>query len=115
MGGGPVIMDGDGLGANAPKNKLAGVIIVRADAASRRRLLRPRRQAGFAAFGGILYGYDTGVISGIQTMDPWLRQYGHPVPVSETYPGGYGLTSGQQSLVVSILSVGTFIGKATCQ
>lgn len=25
----------------------------------------------FAAFGGILYGYDTGTISGIQEMGPW--------------------------------------------
>lgn len=42
MGGGPVA-SGEGLGANAPKNKFAGIAIT-----------------SFAAFGGILYGYDTG-------------------------------------------------------
>lgn len=26
---------------------------------------------GFAAFGGILYGYDTGTIAGLQEMDYW--------------------------------------------
>ncbi|KAI0032320.1 general substrate transporter [Vararia minispora EC-137] len=93
MGGGPAVMDNSGIGANAPKNKLAGVAV-----------------AAFAAFGGILYGYDTGIISGIQTMEAWLKQFGHPVTPSDTYPNGYGISSGQQSLVVSILSVGTFFG-----
>lgn len=26
----------------------------------------------FVAFGGVLYGYDTGTISGIQTMPYWV-------------------------------------------
>ncbi|KAH9995042.1 MFS monosaccharide transporter [Russula vinacea] len=92
MPGGPVAA-GDGIGANAPKSKLAGVFM-----------------SAFAAFGGILFGYDTGTISGLQQMPNWLRTFGHPVPVSATFPDGYGITSSQRSLVVSILSAGTFFG-----
>ncbi|KAF2166670.1 hypothetical protein M409DRAFT_66640 [Zasmidium cellare ATCC 36951] len=75
-------------------------------------LKRPEGEAGaawpsicvglFAAFGGILYGYDTGTISGIQNMTAWKQQF-FPNDV-ETPP------SGQISLIVSILSVGTFVG-----
>ena len=51
----------------------------------------------FAAFAGILYGYDTGTISGIQEMPFWVQEFDEP-------------SSGQLSLIVSILSVGTFVG-----
>lgn len=51
----------------------------------------------FASFGGILYGYDTGTIAGIQTMPYWLDEFNHP-------------NAGRISLIVSILSVGTFVG-----
>lgn len=51
----------------------------------------------FASFGGILYGYDTGTISGIQTMPFWLDEFDHP-------------NAGRIALIVSILSVGTFVG-----
>jgi len=51
----------------------------------------------FAAFAGILYGYDTGTISGIQEMPYWKNEFGNP-------------DSNQVSLIVSILSVGTFFG-----
>jgi len=67
-------------------------------------------KTAFAAFGGILFGYDTGTISGLQQMPNWLRTFGHPVPVSSTFPDGYGISSAQRSLVVSILSAGTFFG-----
>jgi len=43
-------------------------------------------------------------------MPDWLRTFGHPVPVSSAFPDGYGISSSQRSLVVSILSVGTFFG-----
>lgn len=63
----------------------------------------------FAAFGGILYGYDTGVINGVQTMEDWLCTFGkfNPALVGDIK---CDITAGQQSLVVSILSAGTFVG-----
>ncbi|KAJ9102852.1 hypothetical protein QFC19_004580 [Naganishia cerealis] len=60
--------------------------------------------AGFAGFGGILFGYDTGVINGIQTMDAFLETFG------TLEHGKMVLTTSNQSLVVSILSAGTFFG-----
>jgi len=82
-----------GIGVNAPKSKIVGILMT-----------------CFAAFGGILFGYDTGTISGLQQMPDWLETFGHPVPVSTTFPNGYGISSSQRSLVVSILSAGTFFG-----
>lgn len=64
----------------------------------------------FSAFGGILFGYDTGVISGIKEMGPWLREFGEPIEVSAQHPIGYYLPSSTESLIVSILSAGTFVG-----
>ncbi|ELU43663.1 sugar (and other) transporter domain-containing protein [Rhizoctonia solani AG-1 IA] len=84
MAGGPVAAGG-GLGGDGG---FAGILMT-----------------AFAAFGGILYGYDTGVISGIKEMDDWLRTFGH-----QTATGKYAITTGQESLVVSILSAGTFVG-----
>ena len=67
---------------------------------------------GFAAFAGILYGYDTGTIGGITAMKDWLRLFGEPTTDTDTHPTGYFLRSGRQSLVTSILSAGTFVGKS---
>ncbi|KDQ61688.1 hypothetical protein JAAARDRAFT_55028 [Jaapia argillacea MUCL 33604] len=92
VGGGPVATGG-GIGANAPKNKLAGIFMV-----------------SFAAFGGILFGYDTGVISGVKVMKDWLRTFGHATTDLVDNPTGYAISSAQESLVVSILSAGTFFG-----
>jgi sugar porter (SP) family MFS transporter len=61
----------------------------------------------FAAFGGILFGYDTGVIGGVKVMKVWLEVFGTPNANGEA---GYSLTSSRESLVVSILSAGTFFG-----
>ncbi|OHF01502.1 hypothetical protein CORC01_03258 [Colletotrichum orchidophilum] len=61
----------------------------------------------FVAFGGILYGYDTGTINGILEMSYWQR----------LFSTGYVNTAGnkdvspqQESGIVSILSAGTFFG-----
>ncbi|KAG7094052.1 hypothetical protein E1B28_007671 [Marasmius oreades] len=90
MPGGAIAV-GDGIGANAPKNRFAGILMT-----------------AFAAFGGILFGYDTGTISGIKVMPDWLRTFGHPTPDDPKLP--YNITTSQESLVVSILSAGTFVG-----
>ncbi|CAI5760363.1 unnamed protein product [Candida verbasci] len=57
----------------------------------------------FAAFGGFLYGYDTGTISGIMSMGYVKENFAHA-------ENGYEFTAGESSLIVSILSVGTFFG-----
>ncbi|KAG8809331.1 hypothetical protein FRC17_003495, partial [Serendipita sp. 399] len=55
----------------------------------------------------ILFGYDTGTISGVKEMKFWLKTFGH-----ETSPGSgeYTISTPHESLVVSILSLGTFFG-----
>ncbi|KAH9815798.1 general substrate transporter [Melampsora americana] len=59
----------------------------------------------FAAFGGYLYGYDTGYISGTKEMPYWLETFGE-----KNAKGEYILSTANDSLVTSILSAGTFIG-----
>ncbi len=54
----------------------------------------------FVAFGGVLFGYDTGTISGIIAMKHWLLLFADD---------GKTITASQQSLIVSILSAGTTI------
>ena len=55
----------------------------------------------------VLHSYDTGTISGVKVMKDWLRTFGHPDPTTTT---GYAISSSTESLVVSILSLGTFFG-----
>ena len=110
MPGGPVTVDD---GANPSKRIPAGVFMVRPFYPALDTLSHPLvfpTKTAFAGFGGILYGYDTGTISGLQQMPNWLRTFGHPIPVSSSFPDGYGISSSQRSLVVSSLSAGTFFG-----
>lgn len=64
---------------------------------------------GFAAFAGVLFGYDSGYISGMLAMREFKIEYGNAVSTSQD-PSGYLYTSSQKSLIVSILSAGTFFG-----
>ncbi|KAI8940718.1 hypothetical protein NX059_001984 [Plenodomus lindquistii] len=59
----------------------------------------------FVAFGGVLFGYDTGTISGILAMPFWKNSF------ATTADGS--LTASEDSLIVSILSAGTFFGALT--
>jgi MFS transporter, SP family, sugar:H+ symporter len=63
----------------------------------------------FAAFAGMLFGYDSGYISSVMAMGRFKYEYGHPVPISMD-PTGYSYGTWQRSLTVSILSAGTFFG-----
>ncbi|KAJ5588576.1 hypothetical protein N7537_011254 [Penicillium hordei] len=55
----------------------------------------------FASLGGIYFGYDSGYINGVNGIEMW-------VDIIE--PGRTKLTASHSSLIVSILSAGTFFG-----
>jgi SP family sugar:H+ symporter-like MFS transporter len=61
----------------------------------------------FVAFGGVLYGYDTGTISGILEMTYWKDTFSTGTRDSS---GNLTVSSSEQSGIVSILSAGTFFG-----
>lgn len=56
----------------------------------------------FASFGGIFFGYDSGYINGVNNISYWIH-------VVEG-PDATALTDPHSSLIVSILSCGTFFG-----
>ena len=56
--------------------------------------------SAFAAFGGVLFGYDTGTISGIMAMNYVKGEF----PANKE-----SFTSKESSLIVSILSAGTLV------
>jgi MFS family permease len=56
----------------------------------------------FASFGGIFFGYDSGYINGVLGSQIFIDQVEHP--------GAKEVTSSRTSLIVSILSLGTFLG-----
>ena len=64
----------------------------------------------FAAFGGIFFGYDSGYINGVLGMNYIIHHY-TGLPLSDSSNTDvWTLPSWQKSLIVSILSAGTFFG-----
>lgn len=61
----------------------------------------------FVAFGGVLFGYDTGTISGILAMPYWQTLFSTGYKDSK---GQLNVSPSQSAAVVSILSAGTFFG-----
>ncbi|KAJ4288014.1 Plasma membrane low glucose sensor [Kalmusia sp. IMI 367209] len=65
----------------------------------------------FVAFGGVLFGYDTGTIGGILGMKYWRNQFS--TGYVNLTDNEKDVTSSQTSTIVSILSAGTFFGALT--
>ncbi|KAI0880658.1 general substrate transporter [Annulohypoxylon maeteangense] len=84
---------------------------------SRFAFKKPEEEAGkawpaiaigfFVAFGGVLFGYDTGTISGILAMDYWQNLFSTGYVNTK---GHADVSPSQSSAIVSILSAGTFFG-----
>lgn len=55
----------------------------------------------FAAIGGFCFGYDTGVISGVLTMPPFI---------AKMTGGGTYLAAIQTSVITGLLLAGCFVG-----
>lgn len=68
----------------------------------------------FAAFGGIFFGYDSGYISGVMAMPFFITQHTGKVKPgpnpSKEEEDAFVLPDWKKSLIVSILSAGTFFG-----
>jgi SP family sugar:H+ symporter-like MFS transporter len=68
----------------------------------------------FAAFAGIFFGFDTGYINGTMAMDYFIHQFaGLPYPPAGATTAElayFAIPAWRQSLIVSILSAGTFTG-----
>ncbi|KAL4981298.1 general substrate transporter [Aspergillus falconensis] len=64
----------------------------------------------FAAFGGIFFGYDSGYINGVLGMDYFIHEFTGKVKADLDDEADFAISSSNKSLIVSILSAGTFFG-----
>jgi MFS transporter, SP family, sugar:H+ symporter len=67
----------------------------------------------FAAFGGIFFGYDSGYINGVLGMKYFITLHTNLSPSlldDENTKDDFTLSASRKSLIVSILSAGTFFG-----
>lgn len=68
----------------------------------------------FAAFGGIFFGFDSGYISGVLAMNYFIHLFtGLPIPGNDATTAeidAFVIPTSHKSLIVSILSAGTFFG-----
>jgi len=93
MGGGP-----GGAGGGVNSQSILWAAIMSAFAGTVFSLLQPSSSSHSpTAFGGILFGYDTGTIGGIIAMEDWLKNFG-----SFDSSIGYYLPTNNSSLVVRI-------------
>ncbi|KAJ5946121.1 hypothetical protein N7454_002960 [Penicillium verhagenii] len=63
----------------------------------------------FAAFGGIFFGYDSGYIGGVLDMDYFISAF-MGLDKATTPAADFVIPAAKKSLIVSILSAGTFFG-----
>jgi hypothetical protein len=65
--------------------------------------LKAYLMCAFSAFGGIFFGYDSGYVNGVMGMPYFIKQIEGPDATSLSGPS--------KGLIISILSLGTFIGR----
>lgn len=71
--------------------------------------VRAYLMCAFAAFAGILFGYDSGYINGVMGTQVFKEEFGK-AGLDENGDTVYAIAAGTTSLIVSILSAGTFFG-----
>ncbi|OJJ79209.1 sugar porter family MFS transporter [Aspergillus glaucus CBS 516.65] len=88
-----------------PQSPIQKPMMTGVDTPIPRLTLRTFIMGVFASLGGLVFGYDTGQISGFQEMDNYKQRYGELGS-----DGTYYFSNVRTGLIVSLLSIGTLIG-----